>query len=88
MIAPGATRRRRLNRDALLTLEIHRVHLGADFIFAFHLRTADDDDDDERSINARSDTARGRSDLVNFVDSAGVVQDAFAERRFARIDVR
>ena len=34
---PDAVRRRRLDGDALLALEIHRVHLGADAVLAAHL---------------------------------------------------
>ena len=34
---PHAVGRGGLDRDALLALEIHRVHLGADAVFAAHL---------------------------------------------------
>src|SRR4029077_18572974 len=58
---PLAVGGRRLDGDALLALQVHRVHLRAD--------------------------ARLAADLFDFVDLAGVEEDALRERGLPRVDV-
>ena len=88
VIAPIATCRRRLNRNALFSFEIHGVHLGANFIFAFHLNHKQANKQSINQSNSKNAHAcHTLTHLVNFRNASSVKKNALRQRCLARVNV-
>jgi hypothetical protein len=94
VLLPPCEGRCRLDRDALLALQVHAVHLGPDAVLATHLPPQRTDAQIRRGgFRAHTQLHRGwpagsaRPNLVNFVDAARVEEDALRQRGLARVDM-